>query len=31
THGTRQPRMYWFKKGFTTGDIKQGDTFKAVL
>jgi len=19
--------MYWFKKGFTTGDIKQGDTF----
>jgi predicted metalloprotease len=28
THGTSQQRMYWFKKGFETGDIKQGDTFK---
>ena len=27
THGTSQQRMYWFKKGFTTGDIRQGDTF----
>jgi predicted metalloprotease len=27
THGTSEQRMYWFKKGFTTGDIKQGDTF----
>ena len=27
THGTSQQRMYWFKKGFETGDIKQGDTF----
>ena len=27
THGTSQQRMYWFKKGFQTGDIKQGDTF----
>ena len=27
THGTSAQRMYWFKKGFTTGDIKQGDTF----
>jgi len=31
THGTSQQRMYWFKKGFTTGDINQGDTFKEVL
>ncbi len=27
THGTSAQRMYWFKKGFTTGDINQGDTF----
>jgi predicted metalloprotease len=27
THGTSQQRMYWFKKGFDTGDMNQGDTF----
>jgi predicted metalloprotease len=27
THGTSEQRMYWFKKGFETGDVKQGDTF----
>lgn len=27
THGTSEQRMYWFKKGFETGDISQGDTF----
>ncbi|MER3464509.1 MAG: metalloprotease, partial [Chitinophagaceae bacterium] len=27
THGTSAQRMYWFKKGYETGDIKQGDTF----
>ncbi len=27
THGTSQQRMYWFKKGFETGDIRQGNTF----
>ena len=27
THGTSQQRIYWFKKGFETGDVKQGDTF----
>lgn len=27
THGTSAQRMYWFKKGFTTGDVSQGDTF----
>lgn len=27
THGSSEQRMYWFKKGWQTGDIKQGDTF----
>lgn len=27
THGTSAQREYWFKKGFQTGDINQGDTF----
>ena len=27
THGTSEQRMYWFKKGFETGDPAQGDTF----
>lgn len=27
THGTSAQRMYWFKKGFETGDIQQGNTF----
>ncbi len=27
THGTSAQRMYWFKKGFDTGDVGQGDTF----
>lgn len=30
THGTSEQRMYWFKKGYQTGDIKQGDTFSAA-
>lgn len=30
THGTSEQRMYWFKKGFDSGDIKQGDTFKEL-
>ena len=28
THGTSAQRMYWFKKGFETGDISQGNTFE---
>lgn len=28
THGTSQQRMYWFKKGFETGDITKGNTFE---
>ena len=27
THGTSQQRIFWFKKGFQTGDLRQGDTF----
>ena len=27
THGTSEQRMRWFKKGFDTGDLSQGDTF----
>jgi predicted metalloprotease len=30
THGTSAQRMYWFKKGYETGDINQGDTFNAT-
>jgi predicted metalloprotease len=29
THGTSAQRMRWFKKGYDTGDIRQGDTFNA--
>ncbi len=31
THGTSEQRVRWFKKGFTTGDINQGDTFNAAV
>jgi len=27
THGTSKQRVYWFKKGFETGDVNQGNTF----
>ena len=30
THGSSEQRMYWFNKGFKTGDIKQGDTFAEI-
>ncbi|MDB5321035.1 MAG: putative protein of unknown function zinc metallopeptidase [Phycisphaerales bacterium] len=29
THGTSRQRMAWFKKGYETGDISQGDTFNS--
>lgn len=28
THGTSAQRVRWFRKGFETGDMLQGDTFK---
>jgi uncharacterized protein len=29
THGTSAQRVKWFRKGYETGDIRQGDTFAA--
>jgi predicted metalloprotease len=29
THGTSAQRLRWFKKGYETGDIRQGDTLNA--
>src|SRR5215207_6826002 len=29
THGTSEQRLRWFKKGYETGDMRQGDTFAA--
>lgn len=31
THGTSEQRVFWFKKGYNSGDISQGDTFKALI
>ena len=30
THGTSKQRMYWFKKGFETGDLRLGNTFAGI-
>jgi hypothetical protein len=30
THGTSEQRVRWFRKGYETGDITQGDTFGAT-
>lgn len=30
THGTSAQRMYWFKKGYETGDLRQGNTFETM-
>jgi len=29
THGTSEQRVRWFRKGYDTGDVRQGDTFNA--
>jgi hypothetical protein len=28
THGTSEQRARWFRRGYETGDLRQGDTFK---
>jgi uncharacterized protein len=30
THGTSAQRMYWFKKGYESGDMTEADTFAAT-
>ncbi|MES2575690.1 MAG: neutral zinc metallopeptidase [Bacteroidota bacterium] len=30
THGTSEQRMYWFNRGFKSGDIRKGDTFSEL-
>ena len=30
THGTSEQRLRWFKKGYETGDMRQGDTFNTT-
>jgi predicted metalloprotease len=31
THGTSAQRVRWFRRGFESGDLAQGDTFKAAV
>ena len=31
THGTSKQRIEWFMKGYNSGDVRQGDTFSALL
>jgi len=30
THGSSEQRMRWFRKGFDSGDLRDGDTFRAT-
>lgn len=30
THGTSEQRMHWFRKGYETGDLNQGNTFSEI-
>jgi len=30
THGTSEQRMYWFNRGFKSGDFQKGDTFADI-
>jgi len=30
THGTSEQRVRWFRRGYETGDLSQGDTFNAT-
>ena len=31
THGTSAERMYWFKRGYQTGDMRKGNTFAKLM
>ena len=31
THGSSAERMYWFKRGYETGDIRKGNTFAKLM
>ena len=31
THGPSEQRVYWFNRGFKTGDMNEGNTFKELL
>jgi predicted metalloprotease len=31
THGTSAQRKEWFRKGYTSGDFEQGDTFNGDI
>lgn len=31
THGTSQQRMDWFMRGYSTGNIREGDTFSEIV
>ena len=31
THGTSKQRMYWFMKGYNSGNIKDGNTFSELM
>ena len=31
THGTSEQRLRWFRRGYETGDMRQGDTFSASV
>jgi predicted metalloprotease len=30
THGTSEQRLRWFRRGYETGDMRQGDTFNTT-
>jgi len=30
THGSSEQRVRWFMKGFESGDLRKGDTFRAA-
>jgi predicted metalloprotease len=31
THGTSEQRMFWFMRGYKSGDLSKGNTFKELI